>query len=73
MAFTLKDQRHTHEVDVRRWMISSFRPPTTLHSCEPLAPDNYEDVIEYPRPLPDAVSEILNGNKRQDGTSDQED
>ena len=36
-------------------------------------PDNYEDVIEYPRPLPDAVSEILNGNKRQDGTSDQED
>jgi hypothetical protein len=29
-------------------------------------PDNYEDVIEYPRPLPDTVSEILDGKKRQD-------
>jgi hypothetical protein len=26
-------------------------------------PDNYEDVIEYPRPLPDTVSEILDGKK----------
>jgi hypothetical protein len=29
-------------------------------------PDNYEDVIEYPRPLPDTVSEILDGRERQD-------
>jgi hypothetical protein len=36
-------------------------------------PDNYEDVIEYPRPLPDTVSEILDGSKRQDDTSQQED
>jgi hypothetical protein len=36
-------------------------------------PDNYEDVIEYPRPLPDTVSEILDGNRRQDDTSEQED
>jgi hypothetical protein len=36
-------------------------------------PDNYEDVIEYPRPLPDTVSEILDGKKRQDDTSEQKD
>jgi hypothetical protein len=36
-------------------------------------PDNYEDVIEYPRPLPDTVSEILDGKKRHDDTSEQKD
>src|SRR5262245_43741963 len=28
-------------------------------------PENYEDVIEYPKPLPDTVSEILEGKKAQ--------
>jgi hypothetical protein len=36
-------------------------------------PDAYEDVIEYPRSLPDTVSEILDGKKGQDDTSEQED
>jgi len=33
-------------------------------------PHSYEDVIEYPRPLPDSVSEILEGKKRQDESSE---
>ena len=33
-------------------------------------PDNYEDVIEYPKPLPDTVSEILEGTKRRDDSSE---
>ena len=33
-------------------------------------PDNYEDVIEYPRPLPDTVSEILEGKKTLDDSSE---
>jgi hypothetical protein len=36
-------------------------------------PDDYEDVIGYPGPLPDTVSEILDGKKRPDGSSEQED
>jgi hypothetical protein len=33
-------------------------------------PDNYEDAIEFPRPLPDTVSEILEGKKRHKDDSD---
>jgi hypothetical protein len=33
-------------------------------------PDGYEDVIEYPRPLPDTVSEILDGKRKRDETSE---
>jgi hypothetical protein len=33
-------------------------------------PDGYEDVIEYPTPLPDTVSEILDGKKRRGEESD---
>ncbi len=34
-------------------------------------PEDYNDVIEYPRPLPDTVSEILDGKKRRDDSSDE--
>jgi hypothetical protein len=33
-------------------------------------PDAYEDVIEYPKPLPDTVSEILDGKGREDDNSE---
>lgn len=33
-------------------------------------PENYEDAIEFPRPLPDTVSEILEGKKRHKDDSD---
>ena len=36
-------------------------------------PDDYEDTIEYPKPLPDTASEILDGKKRPDDSSEQED
>jgi hypothetical protein len=33
-------------------------------------PAAYEDVIEYPKPLPDTVSEILDGKGRKDDNSE---
>ena len=36
-------------------------------------PDDYGDTIEYPKPLPDTASEILDGKKRRDDSSEQED
>jgi hypothetical protein len=33
-------------------------------------PDAYEDVIEYPKPLPDTVPEILDGKSREDDNSE---
>lgn len=33
-------------------------------------PDAYEDVIEYPKPLPDTVSEILDGRGKEDDNSE---
>ena len=33
-------------------------------------PASYEDVIEYPKPLPDTVSEILDGKGREDDNSE---
>ena len=35
-------------------------------------PDDYEDIIGFPGPLSDALSESLNGTA-PDGSSDQED